>query len=233
MSENLTAGGEPPQQGTPPGTPGRRWGVIAVIVAVVLSLGGVGVAVAVVDHRADVRAEAKAEVVRQAAEKESLAAEKAEEDRLADEKAEEERLAQEAAELAERQAIQDSCLDQLSPLLDALDIVDARLNVGLSQSDLSALVGDASVAYNRIDVDELGTGVCLSAGAKLESAMNAYSKSTSQWSDCIYDYGCDVESIDPNLQAHWSAASRNFAKAESLLDKLDPAKSGGSNVHQT
>lgn len=68
----------------------------------------------------------------------------------------------------------EQCNDQLAPLADALSDVDARLSVGLTQSDLSDLVGYASVAYKKIDVDQLGTGTCLSAGAKLESALNNY-----------------------------------------------------------
>lgn len=225
MSDILTSSDETGPQ-PPPSAPRRRWGLIAVIVAVVLTLGGVGVTAAVLDHQADVRAEQKAEAER-------LAAEKAEAERLAAEQAREERLAREAAELAERQEVYDSCLDQLEPLLDALDIVDARLNVGLSQNDLSDLVGDASVAYNRVDIDELGQGDCLSAGARLETALNAYAASTSRWNDCIYDYGCDMDSIDPFLQAKWSAAGRNTAKAERILDRMDPAnRDDGGTANQ-
>lgn len=212
----------PASASTPPSGPRRRWGLIAIIVAVVLALGGAGATVAVLDHRADVRAEKKAEAER-------LAAEEAEAERLAAEKA------REAAELAERQRAYDDCLDHLADFHDALDIVDARLNVGISQADLSDLVGDASVAYNRIDIDELGEtgGSCLSAGAKLESAMIAYSASSSKWSDCIYDYGCDVDSIDPFLQAKWAAAGRDIDKAEQLMDRLDPANDEGSGGDQT
>lgn len=225
---DIVTSSDTPDPAPPPSTPTRRWGLIAVIVAVILALGGGGATVAVLDHRADVRAEKKAEAER-------LAAEEAEAERLAAEKAREERLAREAAELAERQEAYDDCLDHLADLHDALDIVDARLNVGISQADLSKLVGDASVAYNRIDIDELGEtgGPCLSAGAKLESAMNAYSASSSRWNDCIYDYGCDVDSIDPFLQTKWAAAGRYIDKAEQLMDRLDPANGGGSGGDQT
>ena len=223
MNDNATSSDAPSPQ--PPSAPKRRWGLIAVTAAVVLALGGVSVTVAVLDHQAGVRAEQRAEAER-------LAAEKAEAERLAAKQARAERLAREAAELAERQEVYDSCLDQLAPLLDSLDIVDARLNVGISQDDFSDLVGDASVAYNRVDIDELGQGTCLSAGAKLETALNAYATSSSRWNDCIYDYGCDVDSIDPFLQAKWSTAGRNIARAENILDRLDPAKSDRGTANQ-
>jgi hypothetical protein len=51
-----------------------------------------------------------------------------------------------------------------------MSTVDARLDVGFSQSEYSDLVGRASVAYSRIDVEDL-KGDCLSAGAKLESGF--------------------------------------------------------------
>jgi hypothetical protein len=226
MSDIVTSSDAPDP--APPSTPNRRWGLLAVVLAVVLALGGAGATFAVLDHRADVRAEERAEAKRAAAEQ----AEAAEAERLA---AEEERLAREAAELAEREEIYDDCLDHLEDLYDALDIVDARLNVGISQADLTGLVGDASVAYNRVDIDDLGEtgGPCLSAGAKLESALNAYSTSASRWNDCIYNYGCDVDSIDPFLQGKWAAAGRNIDKAEQLMDRLDPANGRGAGRDRT
>jgi hypothetical protein len=109
-------------------------------------------------------------------------------------------------------------------LLDALSEVDARLDVGLSQSEFSDLVGDASVAYSRIEADELAAD-CLSPGAKLESALNKYSRAASEWDDCIWDDWCTMESIDSQLQRKWSDAAEAIDDAEDLLDDLDPANS--------
>lgn len=122
----------------------------------------------------------------------------------------EERLAREAAERAERLDAQ--CSPELFVLLNVLTEVDTRLDVGMNQSQLSDLVGDARVVYDRIDVRELerGSSVCLRAGVQLESALNAYSRSTSQWEK------------EPSLQRLWRKARNSIGKAEPLMDGLDP-----------
>jgi hypothetical protein len=107
-------------------------------------------------------------------------------------------------------------------LIDTLKEVDSRLNVGLSQSELSDKIGDASVAYDDINAKAL-RGTCLSAGAKLETAFNNYVDTVSTWSDCIYDYGCDVDNdILSSMQAKWAVASRAVDRATTLLDSLNP-----------
>lgn len=186
--------------------------LIAVAVATVLVVVGGVTVVLVMNHRADVAAAER----REAAERKAAAEEKAaEEARQAEEEAA-------AAELAAAEGYYDSCTDQLNSLFNSLQKVDARLDVGLSQSELSNLVGDASVAYSKIDIDELGTGTCLKAGVRLENAFNAYAGTVSKWNDCIYDYGCDTDAITPGLQAKWAEASGAIDKAENLLDSLDP-----------
>ncbi|KRF34797.1 hypothetical protein [Nocardioides sp. Soil805] len=191
-----------------------RWVVATVVAAVLVVLGAVTV-VLVLNHRADVAAAER----REAAERKQEAEEKAaDEARQAEEEAA-------AAKLADAESHYGSCLDQLDPLLNSLQTVDARLDVGLNQSDLSDMVGEASVAYNRIDIDELGTGTCLTVGARLENAFNAYAGTVSDWNDCIYDYGCDNDALTPSLQAKWAEASRAIDKAERLLDSLDPNSS--------
>ena len=83
------------------------------------------------------------------------------------------------------------------------------------------MVGNASIAYNRMDVDELGTGTCLLVAVQLENAFNAYTGTVSRWNDCIFDFGCDTDAITPGLQDKWLRASRAIDRAESRLDKLD------------
>lgn len=191
------------------------WLIALVAAAVLVVAGGVTV-VLVMNHRADVAAAERREVAeRRAAEAKAAKEKAAEEARQAEEEAA-------AAELAAAEGYYDSCTAQLHPLFNSLQKVDARLDVGLSQSDLSDLVGDASVAYSKIDIDELGTGTCLTAGARLENAFNAYAGTVSKWNDCIYDYGCDTDAITPSLQAEWLKASNAIDKAENLLDSLDP-----------
>lgn len=176
-------------------------------------------------HRSAVEAEAKREAAIAVA---NAAAKSAKE---AEEKAKAEQEARKAAARARQQASFDACTGQLHPLMNALSVVDARLDVGLSQSEFADYVGKASVAYSRIDIDALGKGACLSAGAKLEAALNSYIKVNSAWNDCIYDYYCDVDSIDPMMQEGWSAASRSIKRAKNDVASLDPdnATSGSSN----
>jgi hypothetical protein len=183
--------------------------VVATVLGVTLVVGGVIATTLVLNHRADVAAAQRA----------------ADASRAAEAKKEAERIAAEEAEAAELAAAEEgyrACRRQIFPLLDALQVVDARLNVGLSQSELSNLVGSASVAYERINPHDLGVGDCLSSGAKLESALNAYSRSVSTWNDCIFEYSCDLDDIDPRLQRGWSSAGRAVERAEDLLDRLDP-----------
>jgi hypothetical protein len=182
---------------------------------------GVSVSVALVaNHRADVAAQEreaaadrKAEAERKAAEAEAAQAQKERE----------EREEKEAAELAAAQQTFAKCKSQILPLMTALQNVDARLDVGLSQTELSAMVGRASIAYNRINVRSLGFGDCLTSGARLETAFNAYKVTVSRWNDCIYDLYCDVDSIDPMLQSKWASASIAIDKAAKFLDRLDPS----------
>lgn len=170
----------------------------------------------VIDHRDRVAAQERADASASSA---SAASEAAASESSASVAAEEQA---EADALAAAQDTLRQCRRQIGPFQDALETVDARLDVGLTQAQLSDLVGDASVAYNRIDIDALGTGNCLSAAAKLEGAFNAYAGSVSTWDDCIFDYGCDVDGIDPQLQTAWLKSSRLLERADRLLDQMDP-----------
>ena len=207
--ERLSSEGSVPPGDKRGGRRGRGVIVVATVLGVALIVGGAVATTLVLNHRADVAAAQRAAEAAQAAEA------KAEAERIADAEAE-------AAELAAAQEEYRSCRRQIFPLLAALQVVDARLNVGLSQSDLSNLVGNASVEYAKIDARDLGEGDCLSSGAKLESALNAYTRSVSSWNDCIFEYSCDLDDIDPQLQRAWASAGRAIERAEDLLDRLDP-----------
>lgn len=178
-----------------------------VILAVLMSTGGT---LLFLKHRSDV-----------AAEERQAAAERRDAEELALREAELE--AERAAKLEEARATFTTCTDELAPVMDALNIVNARLNVGMSQQEMSGLVGDASVAYSKIDIPALGTGTCLSVGAKLETAFNKYATTVSDWNDCIFDTYCDLDGeVLPAMQTKWSRASALLASAESLLATLDP-----------
>lgn len=224
--------GRPPGLPTgspPPGVPEPRGKhrtgvVIGVVVALALAI-GTGVAVALVsNHRADLAAQERRDEA--AAEKEQAEKEAAEEE-AAEAAAVAEQAAQEEADRAAAQAAYESCRTEINPFLEAMKDVDARLDVGLNQGDLSDLVGDASVAYNRMDIGALGAATCLAAAAKLETAFNAYAKTVNQWNDCIFDDDyCTLDDIDGDLQEQWLKASTGIDKAEEMLGKLDPANGG-------
>ena len=201
----------------PSGPPPKRGrGKLALIVgAVVAALVLVGAATTalVLNHRADVAA----------AEREAAAARKAQAEREAAAEAKREAEAQKQAELEAARAQYTACTDQLGPLLRVLDNVDSRLDVGLSQRDLSNMIGKASIAYHRIDIKALGQGPCLAAGAKLESAFNAYNVTVSDWNDCIYDLYCDVDNdVLPGMQRRWAQASNLISRAEKVMDTINP-----------
>jgi hypothetical protein len=70
------------------------------------------------------------------------------------------------------------------------------------------MLGKASIAYNRLNIESLGQGSCLAAGARLETAFNRYNSTVSTWEDCIYDYSCDVDrDVLAGMQQKWSKAS--------------------------
>jgi len=211
----------PPPTWIPSGPPPRKerravWPVVAVVCVAIIVAGVVLTIVLVNNHRSDVAAEERRKEAAAKASSESAAS-------AASVASVEARESEEAAALAAAQEAHDSCVQQVGPFRDALSKVDARLNVGVSQGELSNLVGKASIAYNQIDIDELGDGNCLFAAAKMESAFNAYRSTVSRWSDCIYDYYCDLDAIDPGMQVKWGRAGHLIERADDLIDQMDPA----------
>jgi hypothetical protein len=208
-----TAGEELQQQPIGRRAPGRRVALMISAVVILLLGGAAAGGVAWSNQRA-------AEERRVAAAERREAAERAEEQ--AEEQARQEAEEREAEEYAEAVEVHRTCTKQLRGLMDALQVVDARLDVGLTQSEMSSLVGKASIAYSRIDPKSLD-GKCLSAGASLETAFNRYNTTVSDWNECIYDYACDVDAdVLPGMQRAWAKASGTIAKAERLISQLDP-----------
>lgn len=105
------------------------------------------------------------------------------------------------------------CTSELESLVEALTDLDSRLDIGLSFSEYSERVGDAKVAYDRIDASVLDATCIEAIGTPAETALNAYIDAYNDWNDCIQDSDCSTDSIEPTLQGHWS-------KATSLLDAV-------------
>lgn len=112
-----------------------------------------------------------------------------------------------------------NCPDEMVEFVEALQDLDSRLNVGLNFQAYSERVGDARVAYDRIDIDELGSGCVEHVGAPAEDAMNAYIDAYNTWNDCIGDIDCDNDSITPDLQAEWADATELVQGASDGLDQ--------------
>jgi hypothetical protein len=102
---------------------------------------------------------------------------------------------------------------------DALDELDARLDVGLTFRDYGDYVGDISVASNRLDIDALTAEGehCLAAAILLNNAFLKYIDANESWNDCIQDTDCDTDSIEPDLQGFWVDASDALEEAGDMF----------------
>lgn len=131
------------------------------------------------------------------------------------------------AELAEAKSEMAKCTRQLGGLMEALQELDSRLAVGLNFENYGRQLGNARVAYDRVPFGGLSLD-CLSIGADLESALNRYAKAGGAWGDCIQDLGCDMDQVDPELQAQWSSAGSKVENAEVGIRRLGRPASPGT-----
>lgn len=124
------------------------------------------------------------------------------------------------AKLEKAQALAKQCEGQLNDLIDAEEELNSRLSVGVPFADYSQLVGSVRVAYDQVGFIHLKPDCLLQVGSPLEDALNSFAKAGSQWNDCIQDFDCAVDSIDPDLQKQWSAAEVKIELAKSALADL-------------
>lgn len=111
------------------------------------------------------------------------------------------------------------CPAEMETLVDALQELDSRLTVGLSFQDYSDRVGDVQVAYDQLDVDDLGLDCLEDVGVQAEKALIAYVDAYNIWNDCISDVDCINDSITPDLQAKWAEATEFIEEARDGLDQ--------------
>ena len=140
---------------------------------------------------AEAAASASASEASASAEAEASASAEAEEEAEASASAEAEALRQ--AELDAARATQAECRRQMGALLNALEQIDGRLDVGLTNADLSTRLGDVAVAYNNIPFKKIAPECLVGVGVPLENAYNEYNKSVNKWDTCINDFYCSVE----------------------------------------
>lgn len=130
------------------------------------------------------------------------------------------KLAAKKKAAAKRKAKFDACVLQQGDLIDALDEINGKLDVGMNFTDYSDAVGDASVAYNKIDFSNSEIDCTGKVGLATEAALNQYMKAARAWNDCNQDIDCDTDDID--LQRYWSKASVKLDSAKSGLSELEP-----------
>jgi hypothetical protein len=106
------------------------------------------------------------------------------------------------------------CADNFEALQSELEELNSRLTVGLNFDEYTNKLGDVRVEYDQVDFAAGGDLRCLrQVGVKLEKAMNQYVQAAKTWNECITDYACDNESIQPELQSKWARAGRLIAQA--------------------
>jgi hypothetical protein len=101
--------------------------------------------------------------------------------------------------------------------VDVLADLNSRLGVGLNFQSYSDRVGDARVAYDRIEADELDYDCINRVGVPAEKALQLYLDAYNIWNDCVSGYNCSNDSITPKLQRKWAAATAKLDKAKRAL----------------
>ena len=122
-------------------------------------------------------------------------------------------------EAAERFAMYQECQNRTRPLVNELNELDSRLDVGLSFAEYGSHVGNLSVAYSRLRPGSLDFE-CLDAAVAFETAYRKYARAYNVWNDCIGDFGCSVDSIESRLQVYWLEAGSAFDRGKRALNGL-------------
>ena len=156
--------------------------------------------------------------------------EEAEKRRAAQEQAAREKAAKERKErqqAAKAAKLAEDCEDSVGPLLDELEELNSRLDIGLTYDEYTDRVGDVKVAYDKADFGDAGEDElrCITeVGLPAEKAFNQYAKAAATWQECFDDLDCDNDSIQPDLQRRWSRATTFVERArDNLNDMQKPA----------
>ena len=107
----------------------------------------------------------------------------------------------------------EGCAKAVGPFVDGLKAMNSRLDIGMTYADYGTQLGAVKAAYDDVKWSDLDDDCTKGIGVDAEDAMNHYIKAYGTWRDCIETTGCDNDSIKPDLQAEWSAAS-------TLIDKV-------------
>lgn len=121
----------------------------------------------------------------------------------------------------ESAALAVTCRQQVGGLLRALRDTESRLNVGMNFADYGDQVGEISIGYDKVPISRMEFNCVGGPGVAGEKAFNAYRSAYDTWNDCVSDFYCDNDSINPELQKEWSKASRQITRARSGLNDLE------------
>ena len=136
-------------------------------------------------------------------------------------------VAKHEKKVEQAQEVAETCDDQMGQLVDELGELNSRLGIGLSYDEYTDTVGGLRVTYDRIDwdandeVDPADALKCIQdVGLPAEKALNLHAKATRTWGDCLDDFDCVMDDVDPTLQKRWASATTNIEKAKSGLDDI-------------
>ena len=134
--------------------------------------------------------------------------------------------AEKRAEAAQKQQALDAaartqCQSQTGALISAEEDLEGRLSgAGLTEADYLTRVGNISAAYGQISIKQLQLSCLTNVGAPAESTMNAYITAGNTWNDCVTNFSCSVDSINPQLQEQWNKASLQLQDAKTGLNRV-------------
>lgn len=109
------------------------------------------------------------------------------------------------------------CVKALSGLTDALTDLDSRLSLGMNFSAYSDKLAGAKVEYDRADFKSLDADCIYGLGKPDEDAYNEFGRAYNVWNDCLKKTGCTTDSIETELQTHWTNASTILREAKARM----------------
>jgi hypothetical protein len=109
----------------------------------------------------------------------------------------------------------EECARQLGVLLRELEDLRSRIRrVGLSYAEYVQTAMDVSSAYGQASVRQLERDCAFSLDIYAQDALDAFIEAGDVWSHCTVDVNCDLDSIDPELQAHRKDAAAAIRQTE-------------------
>lgn len=101
-----------------------------------------------------------------------------------------------------------------------MESLNNSLAVGLSYDDYLSAVNHVRGTYAPIQADHLQLLCLTQVASPAERALNTYIDAANTWGNCLATASCDSESIEPQLQSKWVAASEQISEAQDSLQDL-------------